>query len=250
MRKYFKDKADDLLTSGVANVQVWTAYDYDHDMLYVHFIDSVTSANDEVVLFHEPTNRWVTFLQISGEVREVPTTTTTSTTSTSSTSTLTTYWYDSGLLFGKGSMKMVSYLGDALYLHNDNETRNNFWGTQRNSIVEFVANEAPNIKKTFEALAVHSNEPWDITYVGIATDSTYESGMISKVPEQRFKLREGVYCSDYLRNMKTYSASASNLDLVRGESLRGYYAQHRMENDDTTEVTLFKVDVFGNVSRI
>ncbi|GAF96018.1 unnamed protein product [marine sediment metagenome] len=147
-------------------------------------------------------------------------------------------------------MKLVSYIGDAIYIHNSNETRNNFWGSQRNSILEVVANEAPNIKKTFEAMAIHSNKPWDVNYIGIPADGTYESGMQSKIPESRFRLIEGIYHSPYLRNMKTYTSTASNLDLIRGESLRGYYAEHRLVNDDTTEVTLFKVDVMGNVSRI
>lgn len=259
MRRYFKEKADALLSSGVSNVQVWTAYDFDYDLLLVHFIDSVNSANDEVIMFHEPSNRWVSFLQVTDDILEVSTTTTTSSTSTlttlttpttTTTSTTSTHSYDSGLIFGKGSMTLVSYIGDAVYTHNDNTTRNNFWGDQRESIVHVIANEAPNIKKTFENIAIHSNKPWNINYVGVAVDSTYASGMQSKVPESRFKLREGIFGSDYLRNMKTNSSSASNLDLVRGEQLRGYYATHRLINDDTSEVTLFKVDVYGNVSRI
>jgi len=147
-------------------------------------------------------------------------------------------------------MNLVSYVGDALYLHNSNSTRNLLWGNQRESIVEVISNQSPNVKKTFEALAIHSNKPWDINYVGGATDSSYVNGFQSKVPDGRFKLRAGVYYSDYLRNMKTNSSSANTLDLVRGDQLRGYYIEHRLVNDDTTEVNLYKVDVYGNVSRI
>jgi hypothetical protein len=229
---------------------VYTAYDYEYDLVYVHFVDSADSSNDEVILFHEPQNRWVAFHQINSTVPSVPTTTTTSTSTSSSTTSTSTHSYDTGLIFGKGSMKLVSYIGEDVYLHNSNTTRGNFWGSQYDAIVEVIANESPNIKKTLETIALHSNKPWNCNYVAIDTDDTYESGMMSKIPEARFKLREGIYCSDYLRNMKTYSSSASTLDLVRGESLRGYYARHRLINDDTTEVTLFKVDVMGNVSRI
>jgi len=251
MRRYFDEKSAALLTSGVSNVQVWTTYDYEYDMVYVHFIDAVDSTNDEVILFHEPQNKWVTFLQVNNTVLEVPTTTSTTTsTSTSSTSSTSTHDIDSGLIFGKGSMKLVSYIGDGVYLHNSNAIRNNFWGVQRNSIIHITGNESPHLKKTFETLAIHSNKPWDVNYISVAVDSTYTSGMQSKLPESRFKLREGVYCASYLRNMKTYDASASNLDLVRGELLRGYYIDQRMINDDTTEVTLFKVDISGNVSRL
>jgi hypothetical protein len=241
MRRYFREKSYALRTSGVSNIQVYTAYDYEYDLLYVHFVDAADADNNEVILFHEPQNRWVSFLQTDGSPPYVPTTTTTTTTYEA---------YHTGLIFGKGSMKLVSYIGEDVYLHNSNTTRGNFWGSQYDAIVEVIANESPNIKKTLETIALHSNKPWNCNYVAIDTDDTYESGMMSKIPEARFVLREGIYCSDYLRNMKTYSSSASTLDLVRGESLRGYYARHRLINDDTTEVTLFKVDVMGNVSRI
>jgi hypothetical protein len=251
MKRYFDEKSAALLTSGVSNIQVWSTYDYEYDMLYVHFIDANDASNDEVILYHEPQDRWVSFLQISDTIQESPvTTTTTSSTSTSSTSSTSTHSYDSGLVFGKGSMKLVSYIGENLYIHNDNAVRNNFWGQQRDSIVEVIANEAPSVKKTFEAMALHSNKPWDVPWVGIPADSTYGDGMQSKLPERRFRLMEGIFTANYLRNMKTYTSTASNLDLVRGETLRGYYAEHRLVNDDTVEVTLFKVDVTGNVSRI
>lgn len=147
-------------------------------------------------------------------------------------------------------MKLVSYISETLYTHNTNETRNNLWGSQRDSIVEVIANEAPNVKKVFESMAIHSNGAWDVNYVAIAADMTYTNGMQSKVPESRFVLREGVYYSDYLRNQMTNQSTIKTVDLVRGEHLRGYYLEHRLVNDDTTEVLLFKVDVNSNVSRV
>jgi len=250
MRRYFHEKSAALRTSGVSNIRVYSAYDYEYDMVYVYFVDSSNSENNDLILFHEPQSRWVTFMQISDSVLSVPTTTTTSSSTTTSSTTTTAEAYNSGLIFGHGSLRFVSFIGEDVYIHNSNSTRNNFWGTQRNSILDFVANEYPNVKKTFETIAVHSNKPWDCVYVSVDADDTYENGMQSKVPESRFKLREGIYCSDYLRNMKTHSSSANTLDLVRGENLRGYFAEHRIINDDTSEVTLFKIDVKGNISRI
>jgi len=251
MRRYFDEKAKALLTSGVSNVQVHTTYDYDYDMVYVHFVDSVTEANDDVILYHEPQNRWVTFLQLTGNnILEVSTTTSSTTTSTSSTTSTTYESQNSGLIFGKGSMGLVSYTGEDIHLHNTNETRNNFWGVQRDSIVDIVSNEAANVIKTFENIAIHSNKPWDINFISLPAGATYTNGMQSKLPESRFRIMEEVYYANYLRNMKTNSSSASNLDLVRGETLRGYYIIHRLINDDTTEMILFKVDVSGSVSKI
>jgi hypothetical protein len=99
-------------------------------------------------------------------------------------------------------------------------------------------------------MAIHSNKGWDVSYVAIPADETYAYGMQSKIPESRFTKREGVFYSSYLRNQLTNSAAVTTLDLVRGEVLRGYYLEHRIENTDTTEVKLFKVDVMGNISRV
>ena len=262
MMRYFDEKSEALLTSGVSNVRVYSSYDYSYDMVYVHFVDEVDSDNDDMILFHEPADRWVTFVQISDTIQSVPTTTSTSSSSSTSTSTSSTSTFtstsststfeatDSGIVLGKGSMKMVSYVGEDLYTQNTNATRNNLWGSQRNSIVEIISNENPNVKKIFESLAIHSNQPWNVNYVGIEIDPTYIYGMQSKVPEAAFVLREGIYYSYYFRNQLTNQSTPKTLDLIRGELLRGYYLEHRLVNDDTTEVRLFKVDINSNVSRI
>jgi hypothetical protein len=151
---------------------------------------------------------------------------------------------------GNAVSEMISINGEDVWIHNSNDTRNNFFGTQETSIIEVIGNEAANIKKTYEAMAIHSNKGWDVTEITIPADETYTDGMLSKLPEARFVKREGIYYSDYLRNQYTNGSVASTLDLVRGEQLRGYYIRHRMENSDTSEVVLFKVDVLGNVSRV
>ena len=250
MRRYFHEKSEALRSSGVSNIQVFSAYDYEYNMVYVHFIDATDDTNNDVILFHEPQDKWVTFHQTNGTIVSVPTTTSTSSTTSTTSTTSTEEAYNSGLIFGHGSLRLMSYIGEDVYIHNSNSIRNNFWGTQYDSIVDFTANQHPNVKKRFETICLHTNKPWDCNYVAVDADGTYEDGMQSKIPESRFKLREGIYCSHYLRNMKTYSSSASILDLIRGEQLRGYFAEHRIINDDTTEVKLFKIDVRSHISRI
>ncbi len=61
MASYFKDKAKSLMLSGIANVDVMTVWDEEYDLLYVAFRDLVNDDNNEVIVFHEPSNRWVTF---------------------------------------------------------------------------------------------------------------------------------------------------------------------------------------------
>ena len=61
METYFKDKAKALLVSGIEGVDVHTVWDERHQNLYVIFKDIVTSANNDAVVFHEPSNRWICF---------------------------------------------------------------------------------------------------------------------------------------------------------------------------------------------
>jgi len=61
MESYFKQKAKDLLVSGVDHVEVMTVWDERHKNLYVIFEDSVDLDNNDVVMFHEPSNKWIGF---------------------------------------------------------------------------------------------------------------------------------------------------------------------------------------------
>jgi hypothetical protein len=63
MATYFKNKAKALLESGVDYVDVVTAWDEEFDLLYVTFHDYVNSDNNETIVFHEPSNRWVCFAE-------------------------------------------------------------------------------------------------------------------------------------------------------------------------------------------
>jgi len=54
-----------------------------------------------------------------------------------------------------------------VWKHNENETRNNFYGTQYNSIIESVSNFNPSMIKVFEALGIEGNGTWS----GVLTTS-------------------------------------------------------------------------------
>jgi hypothetical protein len=63
MATWFKEKADALMLSGIENVQVMTVGDERYKNLYVIFKDNANSDNDDVVVFHEGSNRWITFAE-------------------------------------------------------------------------------------------------------------------------------------------------------------------------------------------
>jgi hypothetical protein len=61
MQTYFKLKAKALLEGGIQYVDVLTAWDEEYKNLFVTFRDSVHHENNETVVFHEPSNRWICF---------------------------------------------------------------------------------------------------------------------------------------------------------------------------------------------
>jgi hypothetical protein len=137
-----------------------------------------------------------------------------------------------------------------VYLMNNSATYCNFFGEQKDYVVRIYGGmEAPNIIKVFDAIALHTNKYWDITDIQIPVSLNYPNGMVSIIPESRFEKEEGVLRSDYLCNMKTSSATATVIDLFNGDSLRGYYIQHDLTGDETTEHTLYKVDIVQTISK-
>jgi hypothetical protein len=222
MSKYFEDQTNALITSGITDVKVFGGWDDHHKLLYVGFRDPNTAANNEYVLFHEPSNRWVTFVS-----------------SGSSTPMLTTTPF-----------KMFSPVSEDMYIHLDSATRCNFFDAQYTYTARIYGGlTAPGIIKMFDCIALHTNKYFDVTDIQIPASLNYSDGMQSKIPELRFKKVEGVLRSDYLCNMKTTSSVASTLDLVNGDNLRGYTIYNDLDGDETVEHNLYKVDIFQTISK-
>jgi len=65
MQTYFKLKSKALMHSGVENTSVLTVWDEEFKNLYVTFKDRVDANNDDTVVFHEPSNRWICFTEFN-----------------------------------------------------------------------------------------------------------------------------------------------------------------------------------------
>ena len=147
------------------------------------------------------------------------------------------------------SSDLFTISGEDIYLLNDNTTRCNFYGAQKEYSTRVYGLESPNIIKVFESIALHTNAKWDITDIQIPATLNYPNGMQSKIPEGRFEKEEGVLRSDYLCNMKTNQSTAEEIDLVNGDNLRGYIIYQDLDGDETTEHNLYKVDVLSTPSK-
>ena len=117
--------------------------------------------------------------------------------------------------------------------------------------LDITSNANANIIKRFNAIHVHSNEPFDITGISIPKNQNYTS-MASKLDEEDFSIEEGIYKAGYLRNMKTRTDTSTLFDLRNGEILRGYTIRNMIEYDTTRsqeDIELFKVDVLSDASK-
>jgi hypothetical protein len=148
------------------------------------------------------------------------------------------------------SLGFISFMGGDVWIHNsDDVPRVNFFGEQKETKVGIVANENPLIVKILDSIGIHSDHKWEVESLTIPMALNTPNGMYSKIPKERFKKREGVWQCEFLRNMKTTTATASVIEAIKGEHLRGYSAYLVLRNTDTTEVKLFKVSINMTASR-
>ena len=144
----------------------------------------------------------------------------------------------------------ISFMGGEIWKHNsDNVPRNNFYGEQKDTVVGLVFNEAAGQIKLLDSIEIHSNSEWEVESIELPATMNYPDGMHSKIPQGRFKHREGVLCAEFLRNMKTSSSTINPLQALKGETLRGDSAYMVLRNTSTEEVSLFKVRINATTSR-
>jgi hypothetical protein len=216
MRTYFKNKARQIQDVGIANVDVISAFDEENKMYLLTFI---TPTDSETIGFYDPEvegakPRWISFYSFIPD------------------------HYES---FGTA---LLSFKNGAGYKHNSiNVNRGTFYGVKYKQQVNWYSNLMPTIKKVFKSIGIKSNKAWSVPIIIIEADATYPRGFLSKLNTNHFTLKEGVYSASYLNNMLTKSSTPSNVELLNGEFLRGYYIKHQMENLENGEVWIMSVDV-------
>jgi hypothetical protein len=152
------------------------------------------------------------------------------------------------------SLGFISFMGGELWIHNSDEVpRCNLYGEEKDCIVGVISNEDPTKVKLFDSLGIHSDGEWEITEIIIPATLNYPNGMVSKIPKERFKKRDGVLRAEFLRNMKTNQSTISVIDALNGEPMRGYECYmvlKNVNNPDGNQVKLFKVSVSTSSSRV
>jgi len=212
--KYFTTKSAQILADGIDNVSVLGGYDKTNEMYVLTFAFKLHPEYNETIGFYEPLNKWVGMFSFIPEN------------------------------YARSGQVMLSFEnGNALMHNSDAVARCTFNGVKYPQVVNWYSNDRGGVKKIFRALRINSNVAWSIDNVTIEPDATYARGMQSKIDKKLFKLKEGHFEAHYMRNMLTKNGSASMLQLVNGDELRGYFVKNEMSNTSDDEVWLLDIEV-------
>jgi hypothetical protein len=173
------------------------------------------------IFFNESLNRWTHHLRLSNRENDTP------------------EW---GETIGT---TMLAFLNGELYIQDRNDEMCRFFEDDKPSEIQFVFNQDPKQIKLLTAIAVHGNNLWDARENGdiyIEPNTTYASGMSSRLKPAKFRKKEGVFYSEFLRNGLTPNMTYDNA-IVNGHKLRGDIAKIRLRNYDNVKSDLFSVSI-------
>jgi hypothetical protein len=206
---------------GIDNMRITGTFNDEYNMYLISFYDtSVSSNNTDFTLgFHEPTNRWISYYSYIPE------------------------FY--GNLAGKFTL---AFNAGAAYLQDQNDTRNNFFASQYDSEVYVHSNEAGSLNKVYDSIEINSEGVWYMPDDD-SIEITYPIAMQSRLKEGKLLRQEGIYRSEFLKDLLSGSSSPVAVNIVQGRSLRGYEITNKMVNDDTTEAVLRSVTINSSISK-
>ncbi len=225
MHSYFKQKTRDILEFQFPeNIQVLGGWDEDQEMYIISFVyirNGVIQESEinETLGFHEPTNRWMSFFSYIPEY------------------------------YGKISGdQLLTFRAGKLYEHNVNPARNNFYSDQNNSEVYIHSNQQPALNKVYNSIEVTSIGQWfcpDNDSIVIERPI----GMQSRLVLGKWKKQEGVYRSNFMRDMLNGGSTPTRVNLANGRQLRGQEMTVKLVNEDLDQALLESVLIQANISK-
>ena len=162
----------------------------------------------DTIAFNEGVNRWVTFYSYSPEEAVA------------------------------ADMDIVTFNKGDLFLHNDNDIRNNFYGKQFSSIMEVIFNMDFSTRKFWLALTLEANKIWE------AISITNQNGQKTNLIEADFENIEGDF---YAQIRKDENTPVDN-PLIEGDDMRSHELKVRLENKDTENVKMIMVGTESQAS--
>lgn len=142
-----------------------------------------------------------------------------------------------------------------LYLHeNNSSSRNNFYGTQYESIIKLPFNQNVSFVSTFESMSIQGNMLMITTSEGVETSLGQVSDLIAQdftkstlsdgVTTVTINELEGVYSAPFMRDINSVGG------IVNGDVLKGNWLLVEIKTTESTKLRLFSVAVHSEKSPI
>jgi len=234
MYSYFSDKAALAYTLGT-RAKVYATFDTFYDELYFSFIDENNYPNlafNDTIIYLEKDNEFKEQLDlyaIDGANRIYPD------------------------MLGSRGQVLVSWINGAMWRHNvDSAIPANFYGTQHKPQVKIACNlGTPEAVKAFTDVTINANKVWfapNDTDITVPPTALYPTGMKSRLLINKFKLKEGVFYSEFMCDL--FTPNVLN-PILNGRKLRGQCIIIRLESKieyPNTESVLMSIIVKGTPS--
>lgn len=136
---------------------------------------------------------------------------------------------------------MVSFKNGKIYLHDNSNTRGNFYGTSYPAKVTVVANENPSYPKLFKTIQQESTRQWECPSI-----TTLESQSSNLIDDDFQKIQNQWYAA-FLFDENTPNVTDP---LLNGDPLRSSAMEIQMQNDTTSEEKMFSVGVNYIISNL
>lgn len=153
------------------------------------------------------------------------------------------YWSYRPDIMMKFKSDFFSFKNGQLWKHNTNEQRNTFYGVKYPSNIVFYVNLNPTAVKQFFTMREKSNKVWEVKEIYLFPTEGKQKGQLSRLKKNRFRLLQGDWFADFLRDMNDPRFNTQLQALMNGASLQGNVMRIEMENDDETEVRMLSVDI-------
>lgn len=142
-----------------------------------------------------------------------------------------------------------------LYLHeNNSSSRNNFYGTQYESIIKLPFNQNVSFVSTFESMSIQGNMLMITTDEGVETSLGQVSDLIAEdftkstlsdgTTTVTINELEGVYSASFMRDINSVGG------IVNGDALKGNWLLVEIKTTESTKLRLFSVAVHSEKSPI
>lgn len=225
MHTFFKDRIK-LSIDSSDNFKAFGSFDVRFNEYILSFADIITTVVDEnsrggepeeilipgtTIAFNEDKSRWVTFYSFMPE-----------------------YMVNT-------SISLITFDNGDLYVHNDSDTYNNFYGQQFTTKVTSISNENPSDIKFYTSIFTEST---DVFFMPSATN---QFGQKTKLISGDFEEKEGVFYANFLRDENTPNLS---LPLLEGDDMRCHTMKIELENDSTEYQKLTAIGIRYSISML